>query len=188
MYYIIYIIYIFPVQTGSDRSCNRKRLTKTGSHQFGLVFLTIWDLKDRSRSRSKALGAKKPDWTGLSNTKTTPSVSRFERGRGGGGVSTVDRKYPLRLVFRAREGVVMVVVLCRQRKHPSVSCFEWGRGGDGVSTEKIPPSVSRFKRGRGWWWCVNKRNTPSISRFERRRGWKQQHDEGTFPLSCCFCW
>jgi hypothetical protein len=30
--------------------------------------LTISDLKDRSRSRSKALGVKKPDRTGLSNT------------------------------------------------------------------------------------------------------------------------
>ena len=55
------------------------------------------------------------------------------------------RKHPLRLAFRAREG-----------------------GGGGVLTEN--PSVSQFVRGRGWWWCVDRGNTPSISRFKRGRG------------------
>jgi hypothetical protein len=57
------------------------------------------------------------------STEETPSVSRFERGRG---VEAVDRGNP----------------------PPSRVSSERGVGG-GVSTEN--PSVSHFERGRGWW-------------------------------------
>jgi hypothetical protein len=39
---------------------------------------------------------------GCVDKRNTPSVSRFERGRGSGGMSTEET--PLRLAFRAREG------------------------------------------------------------------------------------
>jgi hypothetical protein len=101
-------------------------------------------------------------WRGCVD-RESPSVSRFEQGRGGEGVSTenpsisqfkwgrgwwwcVDKRKPLRLAFRAREG--------------------WG--GEGVLTEN--PSVSQFERGRGWWWHVNRRKSPSVSHFEQGRG------------------
>jgi hypothetical protein len=52
------------------------------------------------------------------------SVSCFERGRGGDVVGI----HPLRLAFRAREGVVMWLKIHR------VLCFERGKGGGGWKT------------------------------------------------------
>jgi hypothetical protein len=56
--------------TGSDlnRSCNRREPQKTGLQRFGPVFGDFGNYVNRLRLRSKALRAKRPDLTGLSNT------------------------------------------------------------------------------------------------------------------------
>jgi len=60
--------------TGLDRSCNRRKLQKTGLHWFGPVFCRFWKYVDRLRLWSKALGAKRLDQTGLSNTSSTHTL------------------------------------------------------------------------------------------------------------------
>ncbi len=92
-------------------------------------------------------------------------------------VACRQKKHPLRLAFRAREGCVDreplrlairaregLVVACRQKKYPLHLAFRAREG----CVDKESPSVSQFEQGRGWW-CVDKRNTPSVSRFERGR-------------------
>ncbi len=77
------------------------------------------------------------------------------------------KKHPLHLAFRAREGGEGVLT-----ENPSVSQFERGRGWwwhGGVSTEEIPLRLA-FRAREGWMGCVVKRNPPSVSRFERGRG------------------
>jgi hypothetical protein len=104
-----------------------------------------------------------------------PSVSHFERGRvmvmweeemsplsrasseGGDVVG----KCPLRLTFRAREGVAMWV-----ENVPSVSHFERGRGGD--VDGKYPLRLAlRAREDDG---DVGRGNIPSALCFERGRG------------------
>ena len=58
-------------------SCNRKRPQKTSLSWSGPVFGSFWNWKDRLRLRSKALGIKRPDRTGLSNT-TPPSTTSWK--------------------------------------------------------------------------------------------------------------
>ena len=54
--------------TGFNQSCNHKRPQKTSLLRFGLVFGSFWNWEDQLQLRSKALGAKRPDQTRLSNT------------------------------------------------------------------------------------------------------------------------
>jgi hypothetical protein len=61
------------------------------------------------------------DGGGGVSTEETPPLSHVRVREGGGGC--VHRRTLLRLAFRAREGVVVVVV-CRQRKHPLRLTFE----------------------------------------------------------------
>ena len=67
-------------KTGFNWSCNRKRPQKTSLLRFGPVFCSFSNWEDRLRLRSKALGAKRPDRTGLSNTniyvKDTDGINR----------------------------------------------------------------------------------------------------------------
>ena len=89
-------------------------------------------------------------------------------------------KWPLHLVFQAREGLMVVLWVGNKKNGPSILCFKRGRGwwlGGGVVGQKMGkrplciafqareglvvmlwccgwngPSVSHFKRGRGQWW------------------------------------
>jgi hypothetical protein len=155
--------------------------------------------------------AKKPDalkegWTARTGTHMVHGVSPYRlvvvcqqrkpppsrnSSEGGvdGGVST--KETPLRLAFRAREGLVVV----RQKKPPLHLTFRAREG----CVDRENPSILQFERGRGWWWYVDKRNpplcltfrggfgggvstkkTPSVLQFEQGRGQRgriQQHDE-----------
>ncbi len=64
------------------------------------------------------------------------------------------RRHPLHLAFRAREGVLR-------------SQFERGRCANRRNTS----SVSHFERERGWRWMMG-RNTPSVLRFKWGRRWR----------------
>ena len=57
-----------PVQTGLNRSQDRNKPHKTSLPRFSPVFHRFPNLVDWSRSRSKPLEGKRPDWTGLPNT------------------------------------------------------------------------------------------------------------------------
>jgi hypothetical protein len=55
---------------------------------------------------------------------------------------------PLRLAFRAREGLVLPLWVRKRRNNPSISRFKRERGvGNWNSWEN--PSISHFERGRG---------------------------------------
>jgi hypothetical protein len=110
------------------------------------------------------------------------------------------------LTFQAREGVEMVVVVCRQRKYPSVSCFERGRGVEGVCQQRTPPSHNLSEGGvggdasieeppsshvlseRGGVEVLTEKLPPSVSCFGRGRGWRWWWcvDRKTTPLRLAF--
>jgi hypothetical protein len=122
-----------------------------------------------------------------------PSVSCFERGRGGGGVLT--EGIPLRLAFQAREGWWW----CVDRGNPSVSHFMRERdvvvgeretplsriSSEGgvvvVCRQKEYPSISHFEQGRSG--GVSTEGIPLCLAFRAREGWWWCVDRGNTPLS-----
>jgi len=114
-------------------SCDRER-KRVGSGWHKMSFdrkrcgrETRWRERKRRTDRSRKQKRK----TGRSRKRKgfplhPPSCVSSE---GGGGLSEGDS--PLRLAFRAREGV-------------------------GVGWKDIGPSVSRFEPGRGWWWVARR--------------------------------
>ena len=116
----------------------------------------------------------------------TPSISRFERGRGWRGcvnreplcltqiareglvVIGWQKKSPLRLAFRAREGVEGV---CWQKTPLSRTNCEGGVGGD-TSTEEIPPPSRISSEGGGWRACVDRETHQPVARVRVFGGYK----------------
>ena len=86
--------------------------------------MVVWKLPPPSRVSSEGGGG-----DGVSTEKLPPPSRVSSEGGGGDGGSGVStEETPLRLVFRAREGVVMVVVVCRQKETPLRLTFQVREG------------------------------------------------------------
>ena len=97
--------------------------------------------------------------------RNTPSVSRFERGRG----VLTERTPPSR--NSSEGGVGGGMVACRQKKFPLRLAFRAREGWMGCVVKRNPPSVSRFERGRGWWrGGMSAEETPPPSRVSSEGG------------------
>jgi len=120
--------------------------------------------------------------------KKPPSVSRFERGRGGdgGGVST--EKLPPSVSHLERGRGWRWWWRCVNRETTPPSHLSSEGGVEGVLKEETPPpshvsseggdvstrnpSVSQFERGRGWWWCVEEETPPPSHVSSEGGGWR----------------
>ncbi len=99
--------------------------------------------------------------------ETPPSLNLSK-----GGVVYRQRKHPLHLTFRAREGMVV----CRWKEHPLHLTFQAREGGWWEGN----PSVSHFKRGRGWLLVARK---PPPSHNLSEGGGQKEHEH---PLHLAF--
>jgi hypothetical protein len=103
-------------------------------------------------------------WMGCVDKRNTPSVSRFEQGRG---VLTENPSVSQFERGRGFEG------MCRQITPPSRNLSEEGVGGDASTEETSPPSRVSSEGGG---WRVSTEETPPLSRVSSERGGLRECD------------